>query len=166
VLRSLGKSHGVPGLRLGFAYSTDEALLARLRKLLPIWSLASPAEHLLELLLKSRPELAASLERTRRDREDLASVLAAVPGVVEVRSGGANFVLARLEGPPARASEIGDRLIAKHNIYVKELGGRMTPDAAWLRLAVRLPHEHRRLAAALAAVLGESTSPAAQRGVA
>lgn len=155
VIRSLGKSHGVPGLRLGFAYSTNGALLARLHKLLPIWSLASPAEHLLELLLKSRPELANSLERTKRDREDLALVLGQVPGVAEVTTGGANFVLARLGGGPATATRAADRLIAQHNIYVKDLSGRMTPDAAWLRLAVRLPHEHRRLASALGEVLNQ-----------
>jgi histidinol-phosphate/aromatic aminotransferase/cobyric acid decarboxylase-like protein len=77
-----------------------------------------------------------------------------VPGIAQVKSGGANFVLARLEGEPAWASAITERLIARHNIYVKDLSGRMTPDAAWLRLAVRLPHEHRRLAAALTDVLG------------
>ena len=158
VIRSLGKSHGVPGLRLGFAYSGDTGLLARLRGMLPIWSLASPAEHLLELLLKSRPELASSIERTKRDRDDLAEVIAKVPGVAEVKKGGANFVLARLSGAPSLAARATDRLIAKHNIYVKDLSGRLAPDAAWLRFAVRLPHEHRRLAEALGevtAALGE-----------
>ncbi len=68
VLASLSKSLGVPGLRLGYLYSPNPAIVADVGRRLPVWNLNAPAEFLLELLLKFRAELAASIEQTVTDR--------------------------------------------------------------------------------------------------
>lgn len=154
VLQSLSKTLGIPGLRLGYAYTTDAGLAARIRARVPIWNLGAPAEFLLEQLLKFRPELESSLARTAADREDLAARLRALPQVEQVVVGGGDWVLARLRGgDPGLGARLVEELLARDAIYLKDVSARFSPPATWLRLAVRLPHEHARLAAALGAAL-------------
>lgn len=151
VLKSLSKTLGIPGVRLGYVYSRDEALLARLGEALPIWNLSAMGEFFLELSLKFRPELARSFVRTEADRADLVERLRASSVVAEVREGKGNFVTARLRGgKPAAARAMLEALLERHRIYVKDVSDRITHDPGpWLRLAVRLPEEHQRLVAAM-----------------
>jgi histidinol-phosphate/aromatic aminotransferase/cobyric acid decarboxylase-like protein/choline kinase len=154
VIASLSKSLGVPGLRLGYAYTCDARLHEAIGARVPIWNLGAPAEFFLELLLKFQPELAASLERTAADREDFAERLARVPGVTAVHAGGGNFLLARLAGTDtARVRRLVERLLTRESIYVKDVSAKLR--APSLRLAVRKPVENQRLVDALGAHLGD-----------
>jgi histidinol-phosphate/aromatic aminotransferase/cobyric acid decarboxylase-like protein/choline kinase len=152
IVKSLGKSLGVPGLRLGYCYSCDPALIGRIGAELPVWNLSAPAEFFLELLLKHRPDLALSFERTLADRAVLHQRLAELPIVAEVVPSAANFLLVRLAG--ISAASLTARLLAEHGIYVKGLSGRFEEDE-WVRVAVRVPPENERLVRALAA-MGEA----------
>src|SRR5262249_61732518 len=96
VLKSLSKCFGVPGLRLGFIYTTDRDLLARCAADVPIWNLNSMAEFFLEVILKHRRALAQSFRQTIADREEFASALGNVPAVERVHASGANFLLTRI----------------------------------------------------------------------
>jgi len=160
VLKSLSKTLGVPGLRLGYVYTQNEALLAAIDRALPIWNLSGPAEHFLELSLKFRPELAASFVRTEEDRRDLVERLAECPAVRTVHEGRGNFVLARLDGDdPALAARMTAALIERHRMYVKDVSARLThAPGPWLRLAVRLPEEHARLADAIQSIANSATT--------
>lgn len=150
VVKSLSKTLGVPGLRLGYLYTCDRALLARVDPWIPIWNLGGPAEFFLETTLKFRPELARSFERTRQDRDDLVARLSACPVVERVQSGGGDFVLAKLRGGPARGPALVSALVARDRVWVKDVSDRLVHEpATWLRLAVRVPDDHRRLCDAL-----------------
>jgi histidinol-phosphate/aromatic aminotransferase/cobyric acid decarboxylase-like protein len=153
VLKSLSKTLGVPGLRLGYVFTQNESLLETIDRALPIWNLSGPAEHFLELTLKFRPELAASFVRTEEDRRDLAMRLTESPAIRAVHEGRANFVLARLHGDDRRvARQITAALVERHRIYVKDVSDRIAhAPGPWLRLAVRLPEDHARLVDALEA---------------
>ena len=159
VLASLGKGLGVPGLRLGYFYSCDTELAARLGALLPIWNLGAPAEFLLEILLKFQPELAASFARAAADRCALATRLDGLPGIRRVFPSAANFLLARLESEdPGEAARAADRLLERHGIYVKDVSAKFPDPAPYLRLAVRRPAENERLVEALADCLGRGAA--------
>ncbi|MGH3426885.1 MAG: aminotransferase class I/II-fold pyridoxal phosphate-dependent enzyme, partial [Mycobacteriales bacterium] len=75
VLKSLSKSLGVPGLRLGYVFTVDRTLGARIVDELPVWNVNSVAEHLLEIILKYRDDLDDSVTRTVVDRECFAAAL-------------------------------------------------------------------------------------------
>lgn len=152
VIQSLSKALGVPGLRIGFAYSANTALLQRLRASLPIWNMNSVAEKFVELLLKNRPDLERSYARTADDRTDLIQRLDQVHWVRSVRSGGANFVLAELSPDREASSLLADRMLAEHNIYVKDVSGRFPGGQGFWRLAVRLPGDHAALVTAMTTV--------------
>jgi histidinol-phosphate/aromatic aminotransferase/cobyric acid decarboxylase-like protein/choline kinase len=145
VLKSLSKCFGVPGLRLGFMYTTDRDLLARCAAEVPIWNMNSMAEFFLEVLLKHRRALAQSFRQTVADRQEFASALASVPAIEHVYASGANFLLTRIAGGRQGAAALADALLAEHSIYVKDVSSRFPDGHGYWRVAVRLPEENRRL---------------------
>jgi histidinol-phosphate/aromatic aminotransferase/cobyric acid decarboxylase-like protein len=153
VLVSLSKVLGVPGLRIGYVYSPDEAFIEEVGRRLPIWNINSIAEYFLELLLKFRPELAASFEQTVRDREELRDMLQAVPGIAGVYPSGGDFLLVRLDAPAEAGASLRRTLLAAAAIEIKDVSARIPGDSAHLRIAVRKSHENQRLTDALRDVL-------------
>jgi histidinol-phosphate/aromatic aminotransferase/cobyric acid decarboxylase-like protein len=145
VLKSLSKCYGVPGLRLGFLYTTHRELMAHCAGEVPIWNMNSMAEFFLETLLKHRRALAQSFRQTMADRDELGAALAALPAVERVFPSGANFLLVRLAGGPEGAAALAQRLLAEHAIYVKDVSSRFHDSHGYWRVAVRLPEENDRL---------------------
>ena len=156
VLTSLSKTLGVPGLRLGFVYACDEALVQRIGAALPIWNLSAPAEYFLELVLKFRNELAESVRRTRDDRASFADALGALPFVTRVFPSGGNFLLVQLAGADESfGATVRQRLLADARIEVKDVSARMALGTPCLRLAVKRPEENARLIKALSTVVAQ-----------
>jgi len=143
VIKSLSKSLGAPGLRLGYAFSTDLALLASLRQILPIWNINALAEYFLDTLFKHRSELSDSWRRLRGERAALAAELEAIDGVLRVYPSGASFLLARLSAEIFPAADTVEALLAGPRIFIKDVSGRFPGNDTWLRLAVRLAEENR-----------------------
>jgi len=156
VIASLSKTLGVPGLRLGYAYSCDPEKIRKLGAQVPIWNLGSMAEFFLELFLKFAPEWNSSIARSVADRKALQIGLAEVPGVERVYPSGGNFLLARLQGSnPANAARVVEDLLARHSIYVKDVSAKFPEAAPYLRVAVRRPAENLKLLTALGSALAE-----------
>jgi histidinol-phosphate/aromatic aminotransferase/cobyric acid decarboxylase-like protein/choline kinase len=154
VLKSLSKALGVPGLRLGWAYSSNEEFLERLRGVLPVWNLNSIAENFLEIILKHRLEIVASFERTRSERHALAGQLDQLPFVECVYNSHANFLLVRFRSTPERLEEKIEELVRGHGIYVKSCQAKFEGDRALARIAVNLPEENEQLIKGLRCVFG------------
>lgn len=149
VLCSLSKTLGVPGLRIGYLYSRDRSFLDAVDRDIPVWNMGAVAEYFVELLLKFRPQLAASLEQTRVDREQFASSLASVPMVADVAPSGGNFLLVRLHGPTDAAHRLRERLLISEAIDLKDVTAKFDDGRPRIRLAVRKPAENRRLTSVL-----------------
>jgi len=153
VLTSLSKCLGTSGLRLGYVYSCNQALIEQVGAELPVWNLSAPAEFLLELLVKFTSAYAASIERTVRDREEFRRQLELLP-MREVYPSGGNFLLARLAGDdPLLADRVRRWLLRSERIEVKDVTGRFLSRTPSLRLAVRAPADNTRLITALESIL-------------
>jgi len=153
VLTSLGKALGVPGLRLGFIYSHDPRVHDALAASMPIWGVGALAEFFLELVLKFKPDLAASIEATVTERARLIELLGALPYVDRVYSSGANFLLVELRGrDPGSAAAIRAELLATWKIEIKDVSAKFADGLPRLRLAVRTAQDNERLMAALKCV--------------
>lgn len=150
VLKSLSKTLGIPGLRLGFVYTCNAEWHTQIGRHLPIWNLNSVAEYVLEIILKHRQSYADSLIRTIADRESFARDLAALPLVSRVLPSGGNFLLITLREGAPRGELLRNWLLARYALYIKDVSPRLADGRVYLRLAVRLPHENARLCAALA----------------
>ena len=52
VIKSISKSYGVPGLRLGIMCSADVGLITRMKKAVSIWNINSFAEFFMQIFSK------------------------------------------------------------------------------------------------------------------
>jgi histidinol-phosphate/aromatic aminotransferase/cobyric acid decarboxylase-like protein/choline kinase len=149
IIKSLSKSLGVPGIRLGYAYTSNAELIKYLRSQVPIWNMNSIAEHYLEIILKHRNALKKSFEQTVKDRVAFAEHLAANPQVERVYPSAGNFLLVELKAKPPAADTLSSLLLEKHAIYIKDVTDKFSNGKSYIRLAIRLPEENERLVNAL-----------------
>ena len=149
VLKSMSKTLGVPGIRLGYLYTTNYDFGKALRYSLPVWNLNSVAEHFLEVILKHRDAITESYRRTIEDRGKFAASLTALPSVKKVWPSGGNYLLLELERSRDDCSRLVESILLRDSIYVKDVSHRFPGNRAYLRLAVRLPEENERLIEAL-----------------
>ncbi|HSH02716.1 MAG TPA: aminotransferase class I/II-fold pyridoxal phosphate-dependent enzyme [Anaerolineae bacterium] len=145
IMQSLSKSLGVPGLRLGYVYTSNSDINHYIRRHVPIWNMNSMAEHFIELLLKNRSDIRHSLRQTILDRQEFAENLSQLPLVQTVHPSGGNFLLLTLNCSPTLGDQIATKLLLDHQIYIKTLSDRFDSPHATIRLAVRLPQENQHL---------------------
>ncbi|WP_434588404.1 Rv2231c family pyridoxal phosphate-dependent protein CobC [Streptomyces sp. A5-4] len=133
VLRSLTKTWGLAGLRIGYVLA-DPATVGALERAQPLWPVSSPALIAAEACL-APPALAEATHAARRIAADRAHLLAGLAEFDEVRAveaAEAPFVLVRME----RADEIRVRL---RTLGFAVRRGDTFPGLGpeWLRIAVR-----------------------------
>jgi histidinol-phosphate/aromatic aminotransferase/cobyric acid decarboxylase-like protein len=148
VIKSISKSYGVPGLRLGVLATGDQALAAAVRKAPPVWNINSFGEFFLQIMDKYKADYRAACDALAAERERFAARLAQV-GRLRVYPSQANYLLCRLEGKES-AKELAERLLCQHGIFIKDLAGKAGfPEGQFIRLAVRSREENDRLLEAL-----------------
>ncbi|KKD06968.1 pyridoxal phosphate-dependent aminotransferase [Streptomyces sp. WM6386] len=150
VLRSLGKNFGLHGIRFGYMVA-NPALAGRVRSMLPKWNLNAFAEYVVFMLKEHGAEYAQSLQQVYRDRLDMSSQLASLPGLTVYPSQG-NFLFVRLP-VGAEGTVVRDRLLTEHRILVRECGNKIGSSSRFLRLVVRPQVDVRRLVSGLEQVL-------------
>lgn len=138
VLRSLTKTWGLPGLRVGYALGEPE-LLARLAALRPHWPLST---LVLEALVACSGDAAvaeaqAAARSSAQHREDLLAELADVPGIAACRPAAAPFLLLRADdGQRVRAG------LREHGVAVRRGDTFPGLGAEHMRVAVRAPEQN------------------------
>jgi histidinol-phosphate/aromatic aminotransferase/cobyric acid decarboxylase-like protein len=159
ILTSLGKSLGVPGLRLGYLYTSNAELRQEFEEFMPIWGVNALAEFFLELTIKFRTDLEKSIALTVSERARIRRLLEELPTVRQVHDSGGNFLLVELTGEdPGIASRLRRDLLASSRIEVKDISGKYPDRRPRLRLAVRTQDDNDRLLNALRALATEAES--------
>jgi histidinol-phosphate/aromatic aminotransferase/cobyric acid decarboxylase-like protein/choline kinase len=153
-VKSLSKTLGVPGMRLGYVYTANAAFLRYLGDRVPIWNLNSVAEYMLEIILKHRGSLTSSYVNTSKDRARLIGALNDLPRVKKAFPSGGNFVMFELEASAPSVETVVRRMLALDSIYVKDVSSKFQARPR-LRVAVRLPEENARLVNALSIALSD-----------
>ena len=149
VIKSLSKSLGMPGLRLGYLYAHNSEFNEFVRAQLPIWNLNSLAEFALETMLKHRTALEQSYDHTIRDREAFAKALGNSDVVEKVYPSGGNFILVSLKSDMINTVDLVDVLLSRHGIFVHDSSSKFDATGEYFRFAVRLPDENAHLASLL-----------------
>ncbi|MDE5796022.1 MAG: aminotransferase class I/II-fold pyridoxal phosphate-dependent enzyme, partial [Muribaculaceae bacterium] len=98
VMKSISKSYGVPGLRLGVLASANEALIARLKKNVAIWNINSFAEFYMQIYSKYEKDYIRSCERFREERAIFHAELSSIP-YLRVIPSQANYFLCEVFPP-------------------------------------------------------------------
>lgn len=148
VMKSISKSYGVPGLRLGVLASGDTETIARLKKDVAIWNINSFAEFYMQIEEKYKKDYVAALEKFRKERARYVEELSNIPGLRVIPSQ-ANYVMAEVT-TGMTAKELNRRLIVKHNLLIKNLVAKIQQDGRqYIRLAVKTTEEDNKLIAAI-----------------
>jgi histidinol-phosphate/aromatic aminotransferase/cobyric acid decarboxylase-like protein len=147
IVRSMSKHCGVPGLRLGYCYSANLFVLNRLRRFVPTWNLNTLAQYFLSLL---PPTDAAYHEGRKRLIADVRSLYGALRTIsnLQVYPTGANFVLFKIQNGMT-ATELQSRLLADHQMYVRDCSNKLGMDAFHIRVASQGREKDARLVEAL-----------------
>ncbi|MBE6984771.1 MAG: aminotransferase class I/II-fold pyridoxal phosphate-dependent enzyme [Ruminococcaceae bacterium] len=150
VMKSISKSYGVPGLRLGVLASGDQAEIAFLKKNVAIWNINSFAEFYMQIEEKYRKDYVQALVKIRAERARYLSELSAIEGI-RVLPSQANYVMVEITCDHT-SKEITKRLLIEYNILIKDLSPKMG-GKQYLRLAVRDTEDNNCLLRALKEVL-------------
>lgn len=152
VMKSISKSYGVPGLRLGVLASGDVDLIGKMKKDVAIWNINSFGEFYLQIAEKYKKDYAAALVEIRAERARFQNELAKIKGVRVIPSQ-ANYVMVELEEGISPKGLL-KKLLIKHDLLIKELTTK-TNGRNYLRLAVRNTEDNDALIAAMKAELGQ-----------
>ena len=150
VIKSISKSHGVPGLRLGVMATADEALLKAAEKWLSIWNINSFGEYYMQIAEKYRGDFLEGVAALRAERRWLAQGLRKCG--LKVYPSQANFLMVKLPDGFS-ATTLAEKLYQEHDILVKDLSAKVGLGTAYVRIAVRNRHDNERLLAALRGIL-------------
>ena len=139
IVKSISKSYGVPGLRLGVLASSNEGVIARLKKDVAIWNINSFGEFYMQIAEKYKKDYLKSLELMLEARNIFAEELNAVP-FVKVFPSQANYVMCELlDGFESR--KVAEELL-ENNILIKDLTSKIGNGRQYIRLAVRTIEEN------------------------
>jgi histidinol-phosphate/aromatic aminotransferase/cobyric acid decarboxylase-like protein len=119
VIKSISKSFGVPGLRLGVLASGNTEMIAYMKKDVAIWNINSFAEFYLQIAQKYKNDYSCALELFREERARFIEALSTIRGLRVIPSQ-ANFVMAELTTSMS-ASDRTRLLSAKSNRLIKNL---------------------------------------------
>lgn len=145
VIKSISKSFGVPGLRLGILATSNAPLMTNLRRAVSIWNINSFAEFFLQILGKYEKSYQEAMTTFRAERNRFVCALADI-SYLRVIPSEANYVLCEVLAPHT-PRELAIRLLKDHNILIKDCSVKC--HAPYIRLAVRDTKDNDQLIQAL-----------------
>lgn len=142
VVKSISKSYGVPGLRLGVLASGNTELIMDLKEDVAIWNINSFAEFYMQIEEKYKADYKTALSLLRKERSRLQQELGKIKGLHVIPSQ-ANYIMLEITNG-MMATEITKQLFSKYSLFVKDLTGKLK-EGQFLRVAVRTAEDNNRL---------------------
>lgn len=135
VMKSISKSYGVPGLRLGVLASSDMDLIVRIKKEVSIWNINSFAEFYLQIYGKYESDYDKACQKFIAEREIFFRELTQIP-YLHVIPSQANYFLCEVTGKYT-STELTQKLI-EHDVIISNCGLKSNMNGRNLiRLAIR-----------------------------
>ncbi len=139
VVKSISKSYGVPGIRLGVLASRDTQTIAEIKKSVAIWNINSIAEFYMQIYEKYEKDYLASLKKIRKSRDKFIESLKDVK-YLRVIPSQANYLCCEvLMG--IKSEELAQKLLMQ-NILIKSLTAKINNGKEYVRFAVRTEEEN------------------------
>ncbi len=146
VIKSISKSYGVPGVRLGVLANNDPAFLRQMQDAMAIWNINSFGEYFLQTITLFQKRYAAACDAIAAQRAALTRALSAFP-FLKVYPSQANYVMAELKGLSSR--RLAEYLLKEHSLLIKDLSPKEGFDGSFVRLSVRDEADNAKLISAL-----------------
>ena len=147
VVKSISKSYGVPGLRLGILASGDDGLVETLKKDVAIWNINSFGEFYLQIFEKYEKDYETACDEFRSERNRFKKALTEIPWL-HVYPSQANYFLCRVTGLFS-SHELALKLL-EHNILIKDCSTKKAFGGnSFIRLAIRSQEDNDKLVGCL-----------------
>ena len=148
VMKSISKSFGVPGIRLGILASADKEIISRLKKQVSIWNLNSFAEFFMQIYNKYEKDYKTACGKFLKERADFEKQLRSI-SFLRVMPSQANYFLCEIM-TPRTANEVVLYMLKHHNILMRDCSNKPgLDDKQYMRIAVRNHEDNTRLIAGL-----------------
>ncbi len=152
VMKSISKSFGVPGLRLGVLASADKVLISQMKQRVSIWNLNSFAEFYMQIYTKYERDYQKACARFVAERADFEQKLRQIP-FLRVMPSQANYFLCEVL-PPFTANEVVIRVLKHYNILTRDCSSKSGLNGRqYMRIAVRDHSDNTRLIDALKSLI-------------
>lgn len=136
VMKSISKSYGVPGLRLGVLASSDEALINWMKHDVSIWNINSFAEFYMQIFGKYQKDYDRACQKFIAERERFMARLTDIP-FLRVIPSQANYFLCQIT-EKYTSEELTRRLLMDFNILIKDCDNKDgLKNKNYVRIAVR-----------------------------
>lgn len=153
VVKSISKSYGVPGLRLGILSSADTDLISTLKKKVSIWNINSFAQFFMQIFPKYRRDYERACREFIAERENFKIMLSEIP-YIKVMPSQANYFFIEVLAP-YNSEELCAILLNKYNILASAcLAKKGLEGNKYIRIAVRNHNDNSRLFIALKELIG------------
>ena len=144
VMKSISKSFGVPGIRLGILASADKDLIMSMKKQVSIWNLNSFAEFFMQIYNKYEKDYKSACSKFLKERADFEQQLRSI-SFLRVMPSQANYFLCEIL-PPRTANEVVLYMLKHHNILTRDCSNKPGLDGhQYMRIAVRNHEDNARL---------------------
>jgi len=137
VIKSISKSYGVPGLRLGVMASSDRELITEVKNDLSIWNINSFAEFFMQILGKYKSDYLLACSKFKDERDRFYRALCNIK-YLEVIPSQANYFLCKVNHNTLSSRDLAIRLLKEYNILIKDCSGKEAMNGSnYIRLAIR-----------------------------
>ena len=148
VMKSISKSYGVPGLRLGVLAGADTALIDKLKKKVAIWNINSFAEFYMQIFNKYESFYKVACQKFAKERDRFAERLSSIP-FLRVIPTQANFFLCQVTSQ-FTSRQLTELLLKEYNILIKDCDTKTGLEGKnYIRIAIRDEQDNDALVEAL-----------------
>jgi histidinol-phosphate/aromatic aminotransferase/cobyric acid decarboxylase-like protein len=136
IIKSISKSYGVPGARLGVIVTYNFEKIEQLSKLLSIWNINSFGEFFLQIIGKYKDAYMQGCQEIVQERNRFFKELSQV-SFLKAYPSQANYFLCEITSN-FTAKDLTEKLLFDHDIFVKDLSNKFGFEGKnYLRVAVR-----------------------------
>ncbi len=145
IVKSLSKSYGIPGIRLGVLTSGNEDFIKYAKKAVPIWNINSYGEFYLQIKEKYDKDYDKALTKIRETRESFYNQLKELT-FLEVYPSQANYFMCRVLKIESKTL---CHILLRKNFLIKDLSKKINDGNQYVRIAVRNKEDNEMLYEAL-----------------
>ncbi len=153
VMKSISKSYGVPGIRLGILCTADKEIIVKMKKMVSIWNINSFAEFFMQIFNKYEKDYKRACDKFIAEREDFERQLHEI-SFLRVMPSQANYFLCEIL-PPMNANMLVLTMLKRFNILTRDCSDKKGFDGQkqYMRIAVRSHEDNARLIAGFKALM-------------
>ena len=140
VIKSISKSYGVPGLRIGVLASGNKDYINTINANLSVWNINSFAEYFLQIINIYKKDYMLGCNKIKEERNRFYNKLIMIKEL-KVYNSEANYFMIKLN--KGTANELAEYLLDNNKLLIKVLNGKNGfDDNEYIRIAIKSSNEN------------------------